>query len=126
MPPPRACSMSADAAGGRTPGEHDLEVRAAWLYHVERLTQAELARALRVSRARVVRLLAGAREQGVVQVGVDERAAQRVALSRALVRRFDLRHAIVVDGGARDDTIARAVGAAAGRYLAACLSDGLN
>ena len=117
--------MNPDAVGAPASAEHDLEVRAAWLYHVERLTQAELARALRVSRARVVRLLAGARDHGVVEVGVDERAGQRIALSRALVRRFGLRQAIVVNGGVRDDATAHAVGIAAGRYLAGRLRDGL-
>ena len=39
----------------------DLGVRAAWLYYVEELTQADIARALGLSRAKVIRLLAAAR-----------------------------------------------------------------
>jgi DNA-binding transcriptional regulator LsrR (DeoR family) len=47
----------------------DLGVRAAWLYHIEGLTQEQIARAMKIRRAKVIRLLAAARDSGVVRVG---------------------------------------------------------
>ena len=114
-----------DEVRGRAGARAELEVRAAWLYHVEGLTQAELARALRVSRARVVRLLAAARAAGFVEIVVDAQAASRVALSRALVKRFALRDAVVVPASADPHAATRAVGAAAGAHLARRLRAGL-
>ena len=114
-----------DGAGGAA--DLDLQVRAAWLYHVEGLTQAALARSLRISRARVVRLLMAARASGLVHVSVDAHAAARVALARALVARFGLREAIVVAApDDDDDAVAQAVGIAAGRHLAQRLRPGLS
>jgi len=103
----------------------DLKVRAAWLYHVEGLTQAALAKHLRVSRARVVRLLVAARAEGIVHVSVDAHAAARVAQARALMTRFGLRAAVVVQAPDDDAQVAREVGGAAGRHLAQRLRDGL-
>jgi acyl-CoA reductase-like NAD-dependent aldehyde dehydrogenase len=45
--------------------------RAAWLYHLEDLTQGEIARRLGVSRSTVVRLLQRAKETGMVRVMLD-------------------------------------------------------
>jgi DNA-binding transcriptional regulator LsrR (DeoR family) len=102
----------------------DLQVRVAWLYHIEGLTQADIARALRISRARIVRMLSAARSSGLVQVSVDARAAKRVTLARALVARFGLREAIVVPGEAAERA-AQAVGAAAGALLVRRLRPGM-
>ena len=107
-----------------TADDLDLKVRAVWLYHVEGLTQAALAKHLRVSRMRVVRLLVAARAEGIVHVSVDAQAAARVAQARALAVRFGLRSAVVVDAPADEAGIARAVGVAAGRHLAQGVRDG--
>ena len=104
----------------------DLQVRAAWLYHIEGLTQAELARSLKVSRARVVRLLMSARTAGIVHITVDAHAAERVALARSLATRYRLREAIVVAAPDDDERVAALVGAAAGGYVARRLRSGLS
>src|SRR5215218_929033 len=81
----------------------DLEIRCAWLYYVEGLTQDAIARALRLSRAKVLRLLASARDAGIVRIRVDAPAARLAALEGALVARYGLRAAIVVE--AADDRV---------------------
>ena len=64
----------------------DLGVRAAWLYHIEGLTQEQIARAMKISRAKVIRLLAAARDSGVVRIRIDAKAGEQVALERRLAR----------------------------------------
>ncbi|MCC6193534.1 MAG: sugar-binding transcriptional regulator [Burkholderiales bacterium] len=103
----------------------DLGVRAAWLYYVEELTQAEIARALRLSRAKVIRLLAAARETGVVRIQLDARGTAQMALEQRLVRELGLAEAIVTPVATSEAAVAAVVGHAAGTYLSAQVRDGM-
>jgi len=113
--------MPLDAAS--TP---DLGVRAAWLYYVEELTQAEIAKSLKLSRAKVIRLLAAARDSGIVRVHLDVRGAAQMALERQLVRAFGLDEAIVAPSPANESALAAVVGHAAGTYLSSQVRDGMS
>lgn len=104
----------------------DLQVRAAWLYYVEGLTQEQIARAMDVSRAKVIRLLAAARDAGIVRIRVEARGSEQIALERRLVAAFGLREAIVVPAPASEDDIATVVGHAAGVYLSDRVHDGVS
>ena len=104
----------------------DLGVRAAWLYYVEELTQADIARALGLSRAKVIRLLAAARESGVVRIQLDARGTDELALERRLARAFRLDEAIVAPSPARESAVATVVGHAAGTWLSGCVRDGMS
>lgn len=104
----------------------DLGVRAAWLYYVEELTQAEIARALDLSRAKVIRLLAAARESGLVRIQLDARGTGELALERRLVQRFKLDEAIVAPSPARESAAAAVVGHAAGTWLSNEVRDGMS
>ena len=95
----------------------DLGVRVAWLYYVEGLTQAQIARALAVSRAKVIRLLAAARESGVVRIRIDAKGSEQIALERRLCRAFGLDEATVVPAPVEEAATAAVVGLAAGIYL---------
>ncbi len=67
------------------------------LYYIDDLSQAEIARMVAVSQAKVCRLLRLAREQGIVQISVaDEYAAQEAELEAALCATLSLRHAVVI------------------------------
>lgn len=67
------------------------------LYYVDDLSQAEIAKMVAVSQAKVCRLLRLAREQGIVQISVaDEYAAQDTELEATLCATLSLRHAVVV------------------------------
>lgn len=74
----------------------DLKTRIAWLYHVEGLTQDEVAQAVGLNRSRVLRVLAGARADGTVQVRVTTRLSRCVELERRLEERWSLGRAVVV------------------------------
>ena len=75
----------------------DLEqiVRAAWLYHVAGNTQEQTADLLGISRVKVNRLLAEARESGIVKISIEHRFARMAevedkAARPALLRRSAL------------------------------------
>ena len=103
----------------------DLAIRAAWLYYVQELTQAEVARSLNLSRAKVIRLLAAARESGVVRIQLDARGIRQIALEQRLVRQLGLAEAIVTPAAASDEAAAAVVGHAAGTYLSNQVRDGM-
>jgi len=104
----------------------DLRVRAAWLYYVEDMTQEQIARFLNISRAKVIRLLASARDNGIVRIRIEDRAGEQIALERKLVAAFDLADAIVVPAPADEAEITTVVGHAAGTYLTDQMKDGMS
>lgn len=73
----------------------ELMVKAAWLYHVEGLTQAQIGERMTLTRRRVNELLAGALESGVVRISFGGSLAENVALEARLKDRYDLREAVV-------------------------------
>ena len=68
----------------------DQAARAAWLSYVGGRTQDEIASQLGVSRPGVQRLLALARQEGLVKVHIDHPLANCMAMADALVSRFGL------------------------------------
>ena len=104
----------------------DLRVRAAWLYYVEGMTQEQIARFMNISRAKVIRLLASARDNGIVRIRIEDRASEQIALERQLVAAFGLADAIVVPAPADEAEITTVVGHAAGTYLTDQLKDGMS
>ena len=104
----------------------DLRVRAAWLYYVEDMTQEQIARFMDISRAKVIRLLASARDNGIVRIRIEDRASEQIALERQLVAAFGLADAVVVPAPADEADITTVVGHAAGTYLTDQLKDGMS
>jgi DNA-binding transcriptional regulator LsrR (DeoR family) len=104
----------------------DLRVRAAWLYYVEGMTQEQIARFMNISRAKVIRLLASARDNGIVRIRIEDRASEQIALERQLVAAFGLANAIVVPAPADEAEITTVVGHAAGTYLTDQVKDGMS
>ena len=102
--------------------EASLTIRAAWLYYIHGLTQAQVADHLAMSRVKVHRLIARAHEQHWVKVFVEGSTAEGIALEDALKQR--LRSSVLCRGavgrrrraGGRDARF-RSVGAAGALYL---------
>ena len=69
-------------------GGDDLRTKVAWLYHMEGLTQDRISEILGLSRSRVLRILAAARQSGMVQVRVTTKLSHCVALERALEQKY--------------------------------------
>lgn len=106
--------------------EEQLATRAAWLYFVAEHTQADVGKKLGLTRARVNRLLAYAREQGLVQVTITGRLAQAVALEEKLKTAFNLVDAVVVPTTQPADQLRHVIASAAGQYLGKQLQDGMS
>jgi DNA-binding transcriptional regulator LsrR (DeoR family) len=95
-------------------------VQAAWLYHVGQMGQEEVSRRLGISRFKVLRLLADARDQGLVRVSLEHETLGTLRLARRLTDVFGLTEAQVapIPGGIADDAFARrAVGIVAAGFL---------
>ena len=103
-------------AGGKATGavaEADtaLLTSVARMYYLDGLGQSEIAAIYGVSRSKVSRLLAGARERGIVRISVDAYDPRDRGLEQRLIERFGLRRAIVVRGmGGAAANIRRTVG----------------
>ena len=101
-----------------------LMVRAAWGYYVEGLTQNEIGRKLGLNRVRVNRILAQARERGIVQVRVN--SALSVETEAALERKFGLDQAVVVPTPDDVSLIPQMIATAAGAVLSDRIGDGMS
>jgi DNA-binding transcriptional regulator LsrR (DeoR family) len=104
----------------------DLGVRAAWLYYVEGLTQEQIARAMKVSRAKVIRLLSAARESGIVRIRIDAKGSEQLALERRLIGALGLTEAVVAPAPTDEGATAAVVGHAAGAYMAERVRAGMS
>jgi DNA-binding transcriptional regulator LsrR (DeoR family) len=111
----------------RGPVEPDEEerflARVAWAYHVEGLTQGEVAARLGVTRLRVNRALTTARRSGFVRVTFDTRFTACLALEERLKARFGLKGAYVAPSPGDPEAVQATVGAALGHLLSEVLAD---
>jgi DNA-binding transcriptional regulator LsrR (DeoR family) len=106
-----------DVSGTPETQDEQLPIRVAWLYHMEGLTQADIADRLGVTRLRVNRLLAEARASGLVRVTLTSRLADCAALEQALCRDTGLAHAVIVPTPDDIDLVAGILGQATAGYL---------
>jgi lsr operon transcriptional repressor len=74
----------------------ELQLRVAWYYYKDELTQDEIARRLSISRASVGRLLDRARRVGLVSINLNTEYLDAFELSGELRRAFGLAEALVV------------------------------
>jgi DNA-binding transcriptional regulator LsrR (DeoR family) len=105
------------------PEEPQTQVRAAWLYYREGLTQAEIAERLKMTRLRVNRLLVEARSSGLVNITINSRLESCVRLERALIAKFGLKDAIVVPSPADPGQAAAQIGKAAGEFVSRIIEE---
>lgn len=89
------------------------------LYYEDNLNQDEIVERLHISRATISRLLAQARDLGIVKIMVVPPSGTHATLETRLEQQFGLQEAIVVDvpSPTSPPTMARELGAAAANYL---------
>lgn len=88
------------------PYSDDLLRLAARLYYIDGLGQSQVARFTRVSQAKISRMLAIARERGIVTISVAEYDPRHPAMQQRLLEEFGLKQAAVIktipEAGAED------------------------
>lgn len=104
--------MRMDKINRSTGDKEALLSNVALLYYGEGLTQGEIAKRLKVSRATVVNMLRESRDLGIVDIRVDGRHLSGSTLSRDLREAFGLEDVYVAEVGDvavqnRDDTLAQ-------------------
>ncbi|WP_018009309.1 sugar-binding transcriptional regulator, partial [Sinorhizobium medicae] len=98
-------------------GQQDLMARAAWLYHVEGLTQAEIGKRMNLTRRRMNELLSSALEQGIVRISFGSPLIENAELESQLRDRFGLDDAVVVPTPADPCLLHSVIGRGAAAYL---------
>ncbi|MCA8934483.1 MAG: sugar-binding transcriptional regulator [Rhodospirillaceae bacterium] len=100
--------------------------RIAWYYFVGGLTQQEISNRLGLTRARVNRILAACRADGMVRVEIHSPFARAVELEHALVTRFGLTEAVVAPVPDDPETLQQSIGHAAAGYVASLARPGMT
>ncbi len=92
--------------------------RVARMYYEWDMRQSEIAKQLDLSQATVSRLLRRSKEEGIIRISVNLPSGIYTELEETLVKKFNLRDAIVVDCLDEDERlIQRDLGSAAAYYL---------
>ncbi|MEM9777746.1 MAG: sugar-binding transcriptional regulator [Chloroflexota bacterium] len=101
-------------------------VRVAELYYERNLSQKEIATIVGTSRPRVSRLLADAKQMGIVEIKINRPIEKLPDLSEKLRKTFKLRDAIVVDSGEEYLDSVRNVGMAAAELLSSIIENDMT
>jgi len=92
--------------------------RVARMYYEWDIRQAEIARQLGLSQATISRLLQRSKQEGIIRISVSVPTGVYTELEESLVKKFNLRDAIIVDClEDKENTILRDLGASAAYYL---------
>jgi DNA-binding transcriptional regulator LsrR (DeoR family) len=123
---PRETISSGERLAVSSTDSDDIKARAAWLYYMEGLTQDQVAKILGLTRTRVLRMLAAAREDGTVQIRVTSPIARCARLEREVRARFDMERVVVVPDPQDEAQLPSMIGAALGQLLPDLLADGMT
>jgi DNA-binding transcriptional regulator LsrR (DeoR family) len=111
--------------GTTIPSNEELRllVKVSRFYYEDGLNQDAIKDRLGLSRSKVSRLMAQAREAGIVQISVISPEQLYLDLEERLEERFGLQEALVVEAqpGDSQDAVSRAVGSGAAAFLARAL-----
>ena len=97
--------------------DDQLPVRVAWLYYMESQTQDRIAARLGLTRLRVNRLLAEARESGLVSIAINSRLTSCLRIEQELKEACGLRDAVIVPTPADASLLPDLLGRATGDYI---------
>lgn len=95
------------------------------MYYLDQLSQNEIAERLFISRSQISKLLARARKHNIVTIHINDPFAQEHEVAEALIKRYRLDNAVVVDtGGKSDDEAMATVAQAASLAFTSCIANG--
>ncbi len=103
-----------------------LLVRCAQMYYEEGLNQSKISQKLEVSKSSISRMLNSAREEGIVQIIVNNPLSNEyIELEKSLEKKFQLKEAIVVDCKSNNsDEIKEELAKASAEYLVRIVKEG--
>ena len=93
---------------------------------MEGLTQDQVAQELGMTRARVLRMLAAARQDGTVQIRVQSSLTRCVELERIIEKRYAIERVIVIPSPGDESKLPGILGAMVGAFIADALADTMS
>lgn len=103
---------------------YTLATKAAWYYYMENYTQHQIAEAMGLSRAKVIRLLEDAKTDGIIQFNFRKDDSTRVSLEKNLIAAYGLNDAFVVPTPLNEATLTHTISRAAALYVSDHLRPG--
>lgn len=103
---------------------YTLATKAAWYYYMENYTQHQIAEAMGLSRAKVIRLLEDAKTDGIIQFNFRKDDSTRVSLEKNLIAVYGLNDAFVVPTPLNEATLTHTISRAAALYVSDHLRPG--
>lgn len=103
---------------------YTLATKAAWFYYMENYTQHQIAEAMGLSRAKVIRLLEDAKTDGIIQFNFRKDDFTRVSLEKNLIAAYGLNDAFVVPTPLNEATLTHTISRAAALYVSDHLRPG--
>jgi Transcriptional regulator, contains sigma factor-related N-terminal domain len=103
---------------------HEELLRVSWYYYKMGLTQTQIAKKLKTNRARIMKLLEMALDEGIVEIRIKDPRANLLAIEQDLINKYDLLDAVVVptDNGSIPE-INNQLGMAAAQYINSKFTD---
>jgi len=102
--------------------EERFQVKAAWLYHIEGLTQEAIAKHLDVTRLRVNRALKEAKRNGIIRVQINSPYSPCLNLESEFKKKYNLDDVSILPRPSDEANAQKIVGAELGRYISDLLS----
>lgn len=102
--------------------ERQMHIRAAWLYFMEGMTQADIADTLGTTRLKINRILSEARLNGLVNITINSPLMSTVALERELIRDFNLVDAVIIPTPVDKSQTHNLLGKAAAQFVSQFLA----
>lgn len=118
-------SLAPHLAGVQSDADR-IRARAVWLYHVEGLTQNDIAIRLGINRVMVVRALADAKRRNEVRVTVSAPLAELIELERSMEKEYGIERVIVAPFDDPEGDPVRVIAAAAGNYISTIMKPGMT
>lgn len=103
---------------------YTLATKAAWFYYMENYTQHQIAEAMGLSRAKVIRLLEDAKTDGIIQFNFRKDDSTRVSLEKNLIATYGLNDAFVVPTPLNEAALTHTISRAAALYVSDHLRPG--
>ena len=103
---------------------YTLATKAAWYYYMENYTQHQIAEAMGLSRAKVIRLLEDAKTDSIIQFNFRKDDSTRVSLEKNLIAAYGLNDAFVVPTPLNEAALTHTISRAAALYVSDHLRPG--